>query len=132
MLLEPAAIAGVDLVAVTVALGNLGRAVNLRHPAAALEHGRIGAEPHGAAEIAVEAARLRRVTLQPFRHQPDHGLARRAELGRIRLLDAAEVARGFDDGHLHAEANPEIRHLPLTGKLCGLDLAFGTALAEAA
>src|SRR5262245_64969890 len=114
-----------------VAPGNLGRVmVEPRYPAAALEHGRIGAEPHGAAEIAVDAALLQLVALHPFGHQPDHRLGRGAELGRVGLLDAAEIARRLDHGHLHAEANPEIGHLPLARELRGEDLAFGAALAE--
>src|SRR6516162_390578 len=73
MLLEPALVAGIDLVAVPVALGNLGGAVvNLRYPAAALKDRRIGAKPHGAAEIAVETAGLEFVALHPLGHQTDH------------------------------------------------------------
>ena len=47
-------------------------------------------------------------------------------------VDAAEIARRFDDRHLHAEADPEIRHLALARELRRPDLAFGAALAEAA
>src|SRR5947209_18582210 len=53
VLLEPVLVGGVDLVAVAMALRNLGgAAIDFRYPAAALERRRIGAEPHGAAEIA--------------------------------------------------------------------------------
>src|SRR2546423_6228186 len=58
VLLEPVLVAGIDLVAVAMALGNLGRAVNLAHSAPPLQDGRIGAEPHCSAEIAVYAADL--------------------------------------------------------------------------
>src|SRR6516225_9766735 len=133
MLLEPALVPGIDLVAVAVALGNLGRAVvDLRYPAAALEDRRIGAEAHGAAEIAVDAASLELVALHPLGHQTDHRFGGRTEFGRVRLLDATEVARGFDDCHLHSEANPEIWQLALARELNGPDFPFGAALAEAA
>ncbi len=96
------------------------------------EHGRIGAEPHGAAEVAAGSALLQLVALHPFGHQADHRIGGGAELRRVRILDAAEIARGFDDGHLHAEADAEIRHLALARELHRLDLALGAALAEAA
>src|SRR6266404_4854493 len=133
MLLEPALVPGIGLVAVAVALGNLGRAVvDLRYPAAALKDRRIGAEAHGAAEIALDTASLELVALHPLGHQTDDRFGGRTEFGRVRLLDATEVARGFDDGHLHSEANPEIRQLALARELNGPDFPFGAALAEAA
>src|SRR5215831_17014530 len=109
MLLEPALVAGIDLVAVAVALGNLGAAV-----------------------IAVDTAPLEFVPLHPLGHKTDHRFGGRAEFGRVCLLNAAEVARRFDDGHLHPEANSEIRHLALAGELYRLDFPLGAALAEAA
>src|SRR6266496_2806672 len=49
VLLEPVLVGGVDLVAVAVALGNLGgAAIDFRDAAAALEHRGVRAEPHGA------------------------------------------------------------------------------------
>src|SRR5207302_9299873 len=132
VLLEPSPIGGVDLVAVAVAFGNLGGAVDAGGLAAALEHRRIGAEPHGAAEIAVTAAPVQLVAFHPFGHQPDHRLGGGAELGRIGLADAAQIARRLDHRHLHAEADAEIRHVPLARELCRPDLAFGAALAKAA
>src|SRR5215470_7017805 len=109
-----------------------GAAIDLRHPAAAPERGGISAEPHGAAEIAVLAALLQLVAAQPFRHQADHRLRRRTELGRIGLLDADEIARSLDHGHLHAEADAEIGHVALARELRRADLALGAALAETA
>ena len=88
VLLEPVLVGGVDLVAVAVAFGDFRRAVDLRDAAAALERRRIGAEPHGAAEIAVGGALLQLVALEPFGHQADHRLRGRAELGRVGLVDA--------------------------------------------
>src|SRR5215468_5296427 len=133
MLLEPALVAGIDLVAVAVALGNLGRAVvDLRYPAAALKDRRIGAEAHGSAEIALDTASLELVALHPLGHQTDHRFGGRTEFGRVRLLGATEVARRFDDGHLHSEANPEIRQLALAREPNGPNFPFAAALAEAA
>ena len=70
--------------------------------------------------------------LQPFGHQADHRLRRRAELGRVGVLDAAQIARRLDHRHLHAEADAEIRHVALARELRRADLALGAALAEAA
>ena len=131
-LLEPALIGGVDLVAVAVTLGDFGLAVDLGHPAAAREHRRISAKPHGAAEIAAHRALLQFVPFQPLRHKADHRLRSRAELGRVGFLDAAQIARSLDNRHLHAEADTEIRNVALARKARRLDLAFGAALAEAA
>src|SRR5690242_12760047 len=101
-----------------VALGDFdGAAIDFRHPAAALEHGGIGAEPHGAAEIAVLVALLKFIAAQPFRHQAHQRLRRRAELGGVGLLDADKIARRLDHGHLHAEADTEIRHVALAREL---------------
>src|SRR5689334_24737245 len=53
VLLQAILVGGVDFVAMAVTLGNLGRAaVDSGNAAAALERGGIGAEAHGAAEIA--------------------------------------------------------------------------------
>src|SRR5207237_1637470 len=123
----------IDLVAVTVALGNLdGAAIDFRDPTAALERRGVSPQPHGAAEIAALGTLLEFVAAQPFRHQAHQGLARRAELGGVRLLDADEIARGLDHGHLHAEADAEIRHVALSRELRRADLALGAALAESA
>ena len=54
MLLEPILVGSVHLIAMAMALRNLGRAtINPGNPAAALEHRGIGAKPHGATEITV-------------------------------------------------------------------------------
>src|SRR3954468_12935472 len=116
-----------------VALGNLGRAaVDLRHPAPTLERCRVCAKAHGAAEIAALGALLKLVAAQPFRHQADQRLSRRAELGGVGIFDADEIACGFDHGHLHPEADAEIRHVALAGELRRLDFSFSAALAETA
>ena len=49
-----------------------------------------------------------------------------------RLGDAGEVARALDAGHLHAEADAEIRHLALAREADAGDLALRAALAERA
>src|SRR5262245_16691330 len=131
MLLQAVLVGGVDLVAMAVALGNLGRAaIDLRDPAAALEHGWIGAEPHRAAEVAVLRTPLELVAPEPLRHQLVQRLRRRPEFGRVGLGYSDEIARRFDHGHLHAEADAEIRHVALPCELCGPDLAFRATLAK--
>ena len=59
-------------------------------------------------------------------------LAARVEFGGVGVGDAADVAGEFDDGHLEAQAQPEIRHLILAGIADAFDLAFGAADAEPA
>src|SRR3984893_15929854 len=130
VLLEPVLVPGIDFIAVAVALGNLDGALYFAHPAAALEHGGIGTEPHRAAKIVVDAPDLELVSLHPFRHQAHHRMGGAAEFSRVGVLDAAEIEGGFNDGHLHSEANPEIRHLTLARELCGSDFSFAAALAE--
>src|SRR6202030_701379 len=132
VLFEPRLVPSVDLVTMAVALGNIDLAVNIRHATAAFQQRRIGAKPHGAAEVAADAPLLQLVALEPFRHQADYGLRRRAEFAGVRLGDAAQVSRRLDHRHLHAEADAEIGHVALAGELRRTDLAFGAALAEPA
>src|SRR2546423_12033823 len=130
MLLEPILVAGIDLIAVAVALRNLARSIDFAHPAAALEHGRIGAQAHRAAEVVMNAANLNVISLHPLRHQSYDRMGGVAELAGIRVIDAAEIAGGFDHRHLHPEANAEIRHLALARELHRADLALAAALTE--
>src|SRR5581483_3351541 len=130
-LLEAALVGGVDLIAMPVTFRYFGRPVNLGDVAAAAEQCRIGTEPHRAAEIAAGSALLELVALEPLRHEPDDRFARRGKLGRIGFLDAAQIPRRLDDGHLHPKADAEIRDLPLPCELSGPDLALGPTLTEA-
>src|SRR5215472_16774228 len=115
-----------------MAFGDVRRAVNFRHTAAVRKMRRISAEPHGPAEIAARFALLLRVALEPFGHEADDRLRRRAELGRVRRLDADEIARRLDHRHLHAKANAEIGHAALARELGRENLTLGAALAEPA
>src|SRR5262245_14207666 len=115
----------------TVALGDAGRAIDFGDLAALGEHSIIGAEPHGAAEIAVRLPLLQLLALHPFGHEADDGFLRRAELRRARPFDAS-LAGGVDHRHLHAEADAEIRHAANPRVARRPDLAFGAALAESA
>src|SRR5262245_20461400 len=105
-----------------VALGNLGCAVDASDTAAALYDRGVGAEPHGAAEVAAGLPLLQLVALEPFGHQADHRLRRGAEFRRVRLSDAAEIARSLDHGHLHAETDAEVGHFALARELRCADL----------
>src|SRR5262245_42518085 len=115
----------------TVAFRDAGRAVDLGDLAALGEHRVIGAESHGAAEIAVPLPLLQLLAPHPFGHEADHGLLGRAELRRARPFDAG-LAGGVDHRHLHAEADAEIRHAADPRVARRLDLAFGAAFAESA
>ena len=89
-LLQPVAVVDVDLVAVAVALGNLGLAVDGGNPRLRIETRGIGAEPHRAAKIALGLAFLERIALEPFRHQTDHRFARFAEFRGGSLFDTRQ------------------------------------------
>src|SRR5690606_16847602 len=90
------------------------------------------AEAHGAAEVALHVAALDVVAARPLGHQAHHRIAGAAELRGAGLRQARQVTRRLDDRHLHAEADAEIRDLPLARELRRRDLALGTAFAEAA
>lgn len=122
----------IDFVAVAVTLGNIRVAVDVGNAGIFLQRRLVGAEAHRAAEIAGSRAFLKLVALDPFRHQADDRLLRRTEFGRGGLLDAGQIAGGFENCHLHAEADAEIRHLALAGKAGCIDLALCAALAETA
>jgi hypothetical protein len=64
--------------------------------------------------------------------RPTTGSGRRAELGRVGVLDPGERPAGLDHRHLHPEADAEIRDPALAGVAHRLDLALRPALAEAA
>ncbi|PAV71281.1 hypothetical protein WR25_16216 [Diploscapter pachys] len=78
----------------------------------------------------VQGRALVPVAPHPFGDQADHRLARRAEFGRRGIGDARGIARAFDAGHLHAEADAEIGDFALAGELDRLDLALRATLAE--
>ena len=65
MLGEPVPVGRVDLVAVAVPLRNFHCLVNRGDAAAALKQCRIGAKPHGAAEIAIDATAPLAQTIEP-------------------------------------------------------------------
>src|SRR5260221_403612 len=132
-ILELALVVDVDLVGGAGALGDARPpAVDLARPAAARQPRRIGAQAHGAAEIAAGRALLQHVAAHPLGHEPDHRVLARPELGRARAREPGQVARRLDHRHLHAEADAEKRHAPLAREARRLDLALGAALAEAA
>src|SRR5690606_6555636 len=106
-------------------------AVDLRDMAVAGKLRLVGAEPHGAAEIALGRTLLQPFLAHPFGDDADHRLVGRAELGRgSRLVPRRTGA--FDAGHLHAQADAEERHLAFAREADAGDLAFRTALPEPA
>ena len=122
----------VDLVAVPVTLRNLRLVVDSLHPGVVAEHAGVGAQTHGPALVRPLVPGFPDAVLIPFGHQADDGLFAGTELGGPGLLDAGQIARSFDHGHLHAEAYAEIGNAPLAGEPGRFDLAFGAPLAEAA
>ncbi len=129
-LLQRRHVAGIDLVAVAVALADPGGAVDCGDLAVAAELGFIGAEAHGPAKVAVGAAFLQAFGAHPFGDEADDGLFRSAEF-RARGVRYAGLADALDAGHLHAEADPEEGDFALAGEFDRGDLALASALAEA-
>src|SRR5262245_16538209 len=128
-LFEPSLVRCINLIAVPMALGYFGRAVNLRHTAAACEYRIIGAKAHGAAKVAARAALLQLVALEPFRHQANPGLARGTECGGVRFFDAAQLAAASNYAHLHREPDAEERPVPLPGASAPAERSSPAALA---
>ena len=114
----------VDLVAVAVALVDRRLAVDLARARPLAELDRLRAEPHRAAEV---------LDLLLLGQQVDHRVRRLGiHLGRVRALEAADVARELRDGDVHAEADAEVRDPLLARDPAGEDLALPAARAEAA
>ena len=98
-LLEPAAEAGVHLVAVAVALGHHLGAVGQGHLRAGLEPGRVGAEAHGPALVDDVVLLV---------HQVDHRVAGGGvELPRVGPVEIGQGPGHLDDHDLQPEAEPE-------------------------
>src|SRR4051812_42629713 len=132
MLLKPFTIAGIDLVAMSMTLRDFGCIINPRDLAATLKYRLVSAEPHGSAEFSTGRPFLQFVASHPLRHEAHDGMSRCAKLRGIGILDAAEIACGFDHRHLHAEANSEIWHFMFTRELGGANLALRPALTKPA
>ena len=94
----------------------------------------LGAQSHGATQVGAGVALLHgAIGVLPFVDQRDHRVwCLRVKLGAVGAFQARFVARVFDGGHLHAQANAQVRHLVLTGVARRTNLAFHTALAKAA
>src|SRR5207248_11316250 len=90
--------------------------------------------PHGAAELGLLRALFYATSaVEPLGNQRDHRMRRvGVELGAVRAAQARYIARKFDGGELHAEADAQIGNTVLTRIADRAHLALGTALAEAA
>ena len=91
----------------------------------------VGFEDRVVRAEALRAALVDDVTLVV--HQRDHRMRRRrVHLGRVRAGEVHHVAGELDGHRLQAEADAKARDVVLAGEPCCGDLAFETALAEAA
>ena len=114
----------IELVAVTVALGDLACAVGGIRLRALAEHAGVFAETHRAA-LGGHADLV-------GQERDDRVRGEGGELRAVRVGPADGVARKLDDGDLHTEADAEIGHAVLTRVLRGEDHALDAAVAEAA
>ena len=101
--------------------------IHAGHNAAFGELRLVGAQAHGAAQVAF--AFDDRELLGHGRDDRDRGLG--VELGGRSRLDAGDVARVLDDHALHAEAQAQRRDAVLAGEAQRTELALDAADAEA-
>lgn len=114
---------GVVLVAMAVALANIGLAVYLVGTAAGLDGTIVCTKTHRASLIGDIFLILHDVD--------DRVWSSMIHLGAVGLLPTEDVAGELDDGHLHTEADAEERNIVLTSVTSGDDLALDAAIAEA-
>jgi hypothetical protein len=93
----------------------------------------LGTQPHAAAQVGLLVAHLlAALQILPFGDQRDHRMVGGAiELGAVRALQRQHIARVFDDGELHPEANAEVWDAVFACEPDRLDLALDAAVAEA-
>src|SRR3546814_11047622 len=116
-----------------VPLGDLTRiAIDAGGLAAGGQHAGVSAEPHGPAEIVLRVSPFQRIAAHPLGQEPDHRVFAWAEFGGARFRNSRQIACRLDHGHLHAEADAEIRTPALPGEAPGLAPTFRSPLAEAA
>src|SRR3990167_3523683 len=100
----------------TMTLDNLVLAIALMRGGTFGQTALLSAQTHGAAQIGILATLFQRTTgVLPLGDQTYHRkFAILLELGAVGIGHARNVARIFDDGDLHAEADAEIGNLVLT------------------
>src|ERR1035437_7876162 len=114
----------IELVAVAMALVDFARAVGVVCHAPIAQAASPASQPHGAAQLVD--------TLEFAEFEDDAVRRARVELGGIGGFHPAHIAGEFDHQGLHAETDPEVRHLALAGELDGVEHAIDAAFAEAA
>src|SRR5258705_3052603 len=124
----------VEFVAVPMALHDVVAPEDRARPRAGPEQHLLGSQAHGAALGAGLVAGLRAVHLVlPLGDEGNHRVrAGTVELGTVGIRKPQYVTAEFHDRHLHAEADPQVRHTLLARVAHRLDLALDAALAEAA
>ena len=92
------------------------------------------AQAHGAAQVGILVAGLdAAVGVFPLGDQRDDRVgAVGLEFGAVGIRQTGHMAGEFDGGHLHTQANAQVRHPVLAGKTGRLDLALNAPLAKAA
>ena len=122
--LELGPVVGVELVAVTVALGHDRAAVDPGDLRAFLQVRGVGAEAHGAALV---------LHVDLVGHDRDHRVrCVGVDLGGVGAVQSQCVAGVLDGHHLEAQTQTEGRDLVFAGVLRRFDLAFDAALTEPA
>ena len=130
--LQTLAIGDIHLKAVAMPFLDAGRSIDAANQRILGQHGGIGAQAHGAAKVAAGIARLALIAAHPIGHQPHHRLGAGAEFGAGGGGDVQQVPRRLDDGHLHAEADPQEGDFSLAREPHGLNFAARAALTKAA
>src|SRR3989344_5354146 len=118
---------GVYLVAVTVTFGHLLFPIRLADDAPFFEDARIRAKAHRAAVIFP-----RELLLLVRKNVYDRMRRFLVYFRRIRVLESRGVPRVFNDQHVEAVAEPEVRDFILARELRRLYLSLDTRLAESA
>src|SRR6516162_5973176 len=121
---QRAFILAIKLIAMAMALADLGLSVGPVSERTALEAAGPGAESHGSAQLFDPAQ---------FAQFVNDAMRRRwIELAGVRLLQSTDIARKLNARGLHSKADTEIRNLVFARILNALQHAFDAALTESA
>ena len=120
--LHPFKVGVVELVTVTMSLGNHLAAVNPISQRVLVKLAVVGSKPHRSA--------LNRGALLLLHQVYDRIGSVRVDLGRNRILDSKHIPGELNHAHLHSQTYSEERHVVLAGVFYCKNLAFQSPLAE--